>query len=235
MLYACTHCENVTLLLTDPESLPSREDMKVIAASAKENDTAVSVHLPDVFFDNAISACHGYGDVLACIEASAPLGPQYFIIHAEFSACKNSHGLPDDDSKELCLDFFKRAGEAMKPALLLAENIESYNPYAWDFLPFSRCVDVGHLIKDGIDPIRFLRNRLNSTKIIHFHGVDPSGRDHLPLTVLKRSALDNVLFFLWESHYDGIVTFECFGETEFEDSVLAAKESYNRFRQRHMS
>ena len=115
--------------------------------------------------------------------------------------------------------------------LLAVENLEGYPP---EFVTpivqqtsASRCLDVGHLWLDGIDPLPHLRSALPRTRMIHLHGLK-DGRDHQSIAHMPPQQLDAVLQLLVESAYRGIVTLEIFGQEDFESSMAALYGSLER-------
>ena len=91
----------------------------------------------------------------------------------------------------------------------------------------SRCLDIGHLWLDGIDPLPYLRSALPRTRMIHLHGLK-DGRDHQSIAHMPPQQLDAVLQMLVESAYRGIVTLEIFGQEDFESSMTALYGSLER-------
>ena len=61
------------------------------------------------------------------------------------------------------------------------ENLETYAPSFWDRwlagTPYSRCLDVGHIWKDGGDPAPVLAAWLPRVRVIHLHGLEPRGSE----------------------------------------------------------
>ena len=107
------------------------------------------------------------------------------------------------------------------------ENLERYPP---DFIqpviermPVSRCVDVGHLWLDGLDPLPYLRAALPRTRDVHLHGL--AERDHKSLARMPADKLIPVVEFLLHEQYTGVLTLEVFGEEDFYSSVKALERS----------
>ena len=67
------------------------------------------------------------------------------------------------------------------PERLAVENLETYAPSFWDRwlagTPYSRCLDVGHIWKDGGDPAPVLAAWLPRVRVIHLHGLEPRGSE----------------------------------------------------------
>jgi adenosylcobinamide kinase/adenosylcobinamide-phosphate guanylyltransferase len=93
-----------------------------------------------------------------------------------------------------------------------------------DELGLSVAVDVGHLHRDGA-PLRdvLLRN-LHRTKVIQWHGTDPTGRDHRSLAFFPRSEARWLVDTLCREAYTGILTIEVFTEHDLEESLDVFRE-----------
>ncbi len=109
------------------------------------------------------------------------------------------------------------------PQLLAVENLEGY---ARDLVMpvataggISRCVDVGHLWLDQIDPLPYLAQAAHHTTVVHLHGVGE--RDHSSLSHVPPAHLDAVLRQLAAQRYTGVVTLEVFGPDDFAASLDA--------------
>ena len=67
------------------------------------------------------------------------------------------------------------------PERLAVENLETYAPSFWDRwlagTPYSRCLDVGHIWKDGGDPAPVLAAWLPRVRVIHLHDLEPRGSE----------------------------------------------------------
>ncbi len=71
------------------------------------------------------------------------------------------------------------ASRLPSPAQLAVENLETFPPEFWDGwldgTPYSRCLDIGHIWKDGGDPAPVLAAWLPRVRVIHLHGLEPRG------------------------------------------------------------
>ena len=89
----------------------------------------------------------------------------------------------------------------------------------WPTCRSARCVDVGHLWRDGRDPLPYLREHIRRTRVIHIHGV--AERDHKSLAHVPPQELLAVLQLLMDTDYQGVLTLEVFGEKDFNSSMRA--------------
>jgi len=83
---------------------------------------------------------------------------------------------------------------------------------------FSICVDIGHLICMGVDPLQHLKRYFSLVRIIHLHGVN-NGKDHASLKYFDVALLKRICCFLKENNYGGVVTMEIFSQPEFDESM----------------
>ena len=104
---------------------------------------------------------------------------------------------------------------------LAVENLEGYPV---DFIspvvnrvPVSRCVDIGHLWLDGIDPAPYLQSALPRTRVIHLHGI--AERDHCSLAFMPQEKVQIVLRELIRANYQGVLTLEMFSQDDFLSSL----------------
>jgi len=92
-------------------------------------------------------------------------------------------------------------------------------------LSLSVCLDLGHLLLNGEDPLRYLDKYLDKTIIIHLHGVF-QGRDHLGLDVLDEVVLLDWLRLLKE--YTGTVSIEVFSFHHLQTSLEVLEKLWEK-------
>ena len=113
------------------------------------------------------------------------------------------------------------------------ENLEGYPP---DFVapvvartPAGRCLDVGHLWLDGIDPLPYLEAALPRLRVLHLHGVEPQSRtDHRSLAHADPAQLDAIVGRLVTAGYSGVVCLEIFENDDFHSSLAALAAAVHR-------
>jgi sugar phosphate isomerase/epimerase len=124
-----------------------------------------------------------------------------------------------------------------EPRRLAVENLEGYAPDL--VMPFaeqmgiSRCVDVGHLWRDGIDPLPYLAQAAHCTTVVHLHGVARPGSgdkavDHCALSHTPPAQLDALLRQLAAQRYTGVLTLELFGPDDLAVSLDALEAALAR-------
>jgi sugar phosphate isomerase/epimerase len=90
-------------------------------------------------------------------------------------------------------------------------------------LGLSVALDVGHLVRDGLDELLVLRRLRSKTRIVQWHGTDASGRDHRSLEHYPIDKARALLRALREGAYAGVLTLEVFRAADLASSgaVLA--------------
>lgn len=274
--HACTLCEDVTLMLMsvgeNGEYLIRAKDVQEIACIAKDKETSITVHLPcEHHFETADSARRMVEDVARVVERTAPLAPHSFVLHVDFPSLHNillHTGTVDAPPDNRLIAHTRRALEDIvallpAPSFLAVENLENLPPSFWDAwleaVPCSRCLDAGHLWKDGWNPCDFLSAWLDRTRVIHLHGMEPRlntavpdavarrslpatalrtdflarfgacPRDHRSLCHIPEPYLDAVMHCLWRSGWQGVLNLEVFATNDFLSSHEAIMRSYERY------
>jgi len=220
--------EDVELVLFEvddgPSNLPTPADLEILATLARSNGLSYTVHLPldlDPDFENATPS-PSLQKACKVIRGTLPLQPFAYIAHL------NGHGLdPKSDPQRLsawhlrhlrALEFL--LNELPQPHVLCIENLESYPPQAlWPILerlPVSTCVDIGHLWLQGLDPVAYLQEAHQRTRVVHLHGI--AQRDHNSLIHTPPAHLDAVIAALLHLDFTGVLTLEVFNQDDLETS-----------------
>jgi sugar phosphate isomerase/epimerase len=215
--------ELVLFEVNEQSNLPSPEVVAELAVLADIHDLTYTVHLP---LDLRLAACDDGWRHLSMdkarrvVQATRPLNPWAYVIHldgAELQAGITSATLARwRDQAARSLEMIGQ--EAGDLHLLAVENLEHYDPQAFlpllDRLPVSLCVDVGHSLKSGGDPLPYLQAHLERTRVVHVHG-SRDGRDHRGLDLLPDGLLAQLLDLLLAAHYQEVLTVEVFTERHF--------------------
>lgn len=82
-------------------------------------------------------------------------------------------------------------------------------------------LDLGHVARDGGDPLAALARYLDRARVVQWHGVEPGGRDHRSLVHFGQDRARAVLDAL--SGWDGVLTLEVFRERDFEESLALVR------------
>jgi sugar phosphate isomerase/epimerase len=235
--------QDVELLLYQPEDANAPLASGVVAALselARRQDLTYTVHLPLDLRLGAEGAIGAESLVSArrAIECTRDLNPWAYIVHLDSRGTLADSDLLEAKGEATALERWQdRAAESL---LLMAEWADGLERLAVENLEgvpreriapilgrvhAGRCVDVGHLWLDGIDPLPALVEALPRLRVVHLHGV--AARDHVSLDQTTSVQLDRVTAWL-SANFSGVVTLEVFGERDFQTSMRAWAESAQR-------
>lgn len=218
--------QDIELVLFDVEGGPSNvPDSATAARLARVRETygiSYTVHLPLDLRSTGEGLHPSLAQAQRVIALTQPLSPWAYVAHLDG---EGRHLSGWDVQAAAALDqVVTWAG----PVPLAVENLESYD--AERFTPLlaaagaGRCIDIGHLWKQGRDPLPVLEATLSQARVVHWHGcVD--GRDHLSLAQMPPEVLDPIMQRLVA--FEGVLSLEVFGEDDFFSSraaLLAALE-----------
>lgn len=232
-----------------PSNLPSEQDVAELAALGRAQDLTYTVHLlhdlrlHDEGSEPAVASSLALAKAQQVIDLTQPLQPRAWVCHLDGrSVQEEDAGSPvlarwQADTAAALQQVCTWAGDARRVAV---ENLEEYAP---DFVApvvartnAGRCVDVGHLWLDGIDPLPHLLAAGDCLTAVHLHGVlgaqacapAQSARDHVSLAHVAPAQLDAVLRCLLHLGFDGVLTLEVFGEDDFWSSLAAVEAALGR-------
>ena len=216
----------------DENNLPDRPVIEELKRIASDHGMSYTVHLP---LDLRLAACNRAASVqkaLRVIRSTEDLSPLGFIVHLEDE--NQNVGLDSPrwlDNSVIALEHL--GGEIGDSSMLCPENLENHSPLLLHRLlervPVSCCVDVGHLWKQGLDPVSHLEQWLPRARIVHIHGIGT--RDHESISSVSAEKLDPVVGLL-DGGFRGVLTFEVFSEADLRDSLEAFGRSLERVRAR---
>jgi sugar phosphate isomerase/epimerase len=210
-----------------PNSLPDDNTISELKSLGAGHDMTYTVHLPlDL---RLASERPAVSKAIRAIRNTERLLPHGYIVHLE-----GEEDLKEPDDLKRWTDNSIRSleiicGEVMHSGQVCVENLENHSQLmlesVLDRMPVSCCVDVGHLWKQGVNPLPFLDRWLSRARVVHMHGV--GDRDHKRLSLMSPMELDPVVEVLRE-RFQGVLTFEVFSERDFSDSLAAFQESSRR-------
>lgn len=223
--------DDVELVLFEVDeynNLPDAATLDELNELAERHDLTYTVHLP---LDLALAHAPSMEKALKVIALGRHLAPRAYVLHLDGRAVE---GEPNAGLRtrwqEDALRVLDQLGEAVgDPSRLCVENLENYCPEEFlpllDRIPVSLCVDVGHLWLMGRDPVSFLEEHLDRTRVIHLHGIGE--RDHQSLLYQDREQVAPVVELLSERSYEGVVTLEVFSREDFFPSRSLVAELVN--------
>lgn len=183
--FAAERCDDVALLLLETggrgEYLATPGEIAEIGRIIAGEGTTLHVHLPtDADFDTREGARAMIEKVRRAAELTGPLDPHSFVLHVDFPSLHGTGREPSAEQQEWTAEALREiAAHLPAPERLAVENLEAYAPTFWDRwlagTPYSRCLDVGHIWKDGGEPAPVLAAWLPRVRVIHLHGLEPRG------------------------------------------------------------
>ncbi len=229
--YLAGRVDDVELVLFElddgPNNLPDDAQRNELARLAIRHNLTYTVHLP---LDLRLGIEGGEQHISLVkarrvIEATRALQPWAYVLHLDG---REELQQPGAAAREKWLDQATRALQiagawAGDPSLLAVENLDNYPPGFWDEIftrtPVSRCIDIGHLWKDGHDPLPFLQRNLRRARVLHIHGT--CGRDHRSLRHVPPDELRRVMGFVVDGGFSGVLTIEVFNQGDLDSSIQA--------------
>jgi sugar phosphate isomerase/epimerase len=202
-------------------NLPSPEVIEELTQIARQHDITYTVHLPlDLKLgEDGSERDQSLVKAKRVIDCTRALDPWAYVLHLDGKSVRTSTDTEpiarwQDQSVRALEITAEWAGGAGK---LAVENLETYplnfiQP-VMDWIPVSRCVDIGHLWLDDHDPIPYLRAALPRTRVIHIHGI--AERDHCSLACMPLEQVRAVWDELIHAKYEGVLTLEIFSEEDF--------------------
>ena len=205
------------------DDLPDEEMVEHLRVFGAAHDITYTVHLPlDLRLADDDPSLERAVRVIRCTEALSPLG---YVVHLDGETPTDRLDLAQWLENSLrSLDALDKAG--CDQELICVENLDDQPPPMLDAIlervPVSCCVDLGHLWKQGVEPLPHLDRWLCRARVIHLHGIGV--RDHSSLSLVPPANLDPVMELLFR-HFNGVVTLEVFNEADLENSLRALRES----------
>lgn len=235
--YSASVCSDVSLLLNEPgqdnEYLITPEEVREIGCIASGEGTGINVHLPsDGNFDTRDNALVFTRRIRQAIERTLPLNPHSWVLHIPILTCSGTGEMPSDSclawTRECLADI---ASLLPVPDMLCLENLETFRTDILDPLldgtPYSRCMDIGHVWKDGLDPSPLLRQWYPRIRIFHLHGLVE--RDHKSLKLMEDEDIDSIMHPLWKHGFPGVITLEVFRTDDIATSHATLMKSHERY------
>lgn len=204
-----------------PTTAPSPAEIAGLARLGRAAGLSYSVHAPIVALASEDEARRreGVDAVRRAAEITAPLEPHALVVHVE-------RGSPNGDvgawRGRAARSIREILASGVAPATVAVETLE------YDFalvepvveeLGLSVALDVGHLARDGVPLEPVLRRNLARSRVVHWHGTDPSGRDHRSVRHYPRAGAVSLVRALAVAGWAGVVTLEVFREADLDDSL----------------
>lgn len=207
----------------DASNFPTPDEIAEWGVLARKHNLSFTIHFP---IDKALGSPDReereafLAVALRLIELCRPLAPHGWILHIEGVAADASPDRVRQWQQDVRPLLRILASMVDDPRRICIENL-GY-PFEWCApflaeLPFSVCLDFGHLWQMKYDWNAHVRYWLPRTRIIHLYGTDHTSRHHslaLAPRPLVQAALDSI------GHYTGVLTLETFG---YDDTASSLK------------
>jgi sugar phosphate isomerase/epimerase len=215
---------DVELLLFEPPSPasgPGPAEIAGLARLARDEGLTYSVHAPIVALASEDEGCRSRAveAVLWAADLTAPLTPHALVVHVELEGAADTL---DAWRARAARSLRQLVAAGFAPSTIAVETLDYdfglVEPVV-DELGLAVALDVGHLARDGVAVEPVLRRNLARTRVVHWHGTDPSGRDHRSLRHYPRSGAVALVRELARARWAGVVTVEVFREADLDDSL----------------
>ena len=226
------YVDEIELILfeSNPESLPTGKEIKMLETLSKDLDITYNIHLPlDVYLGSHdhTQRKESIETLKAIFDLTAPLNPTTHTLHLVYD------GTADDEEdrnrwKSNLFESFEElltgriAGESISietlsyPLEWIDDIIEAFN--------LCVCVDLGHLLINNIPLLDMFNQYCDRISIYHLHGVK-EGRDHHSLNNLPKAVWYLLLDML--KRFQGVVSIEVFSFDRLNKSLYALENHWN--------
>jgi sugar phosphate isomerase/epimerase len=216
-----------------PGAFPSAAECRELVRWKQAHGLTYSLHTPlaaSLASEDEGRRRAGVDSVLAALDVARSLQPENVVLHVYHGDAEHTALRPADLGA-----WRARAAASLSaivasgvPAERLCVELLDYDygliePVVNE-LGLSVALDVGHLVRDGLDELAVLARLWPRTRIVQWHGTDASGRDHRSLEHYPLERGRALLRALAERDYAGVLTLEVFRAADLERSceVLAS-------------
>lgn len=208
-----------------PDSIPDDYEIKELERLKKELDITYNVHLPT---DVTIAAANpnerkiAVESISKIIEKTAVLDPVTYTLHIPFEDFPGGINVWKAYALKGLRTLFQNG---MDPSKISVETLDYSPDLLTDVVSefgLSVCLDIGHLIVNGYDPLKVFHTFKDHVSIIHLHGVH-NGNDHVSLDLLPEKDFLKIRTILQE--FSGSLSVEVFTFDDLERSLSFFKES----------
>jgi len=167
--------------------------------------------------------------VRRAVEVTEPLSAHALVVHL---ACGEREGAPPPADagawrRRAVRSLREVLATGLAPSALCLETLEYDFALAEpviDELGLSVALDVGHFARDHVPFDGVLARNLGRTRIVQWHGTDPSGRDHRSLRHYPRADAVRLVRALADARWEGVLTLEVFREADLDESLAVLAE-----------
>lgn len=213
------------------DSLPTKGDVKTLLSLSGDLNLTYNIHLPtDVSLsDESSQKRQAAADtLLKVLDRFAPLNPSTHTLHLDIP--RDLRQISVDQNKIKTRIDFIRDGLCLflpgvsDPGIISVETLDYPFFYIESLIKefrLSVCLDAGHQIFYGHDPVQTFETHKSRIPLIHLHGVEDSGKgkkDHKALDTLPQDEIMKIIRIL--ETFRGVVSLEVFNIENLNRSLL---------------
>jgi sugar phosphate isomerase/epimerase len=163
------------------------------------------------------------------IQRLMPLAPSFFCLHVPYNENDIQTTTVKTWRDRVRSNMERLLGNGIDAKAISIETLDYPLELIEDIildLNFSVCMDVGHLILQGIDIVNVFNRFASKTSVIHLHGVERN-HDHLSLDRLPEQYINPIIEIL--KRFTGIVSLEVFSYNHLKPSLQVLETWWNKF------
>lgn len=221
--------EDIEILFFEAEgehAFPSAAECRALRDEKRAFGLTYSLHTPlaaSLASEDPRRRDAGISSVLRALDVASTFEPESVVLHVYLGDGERDPHPPRD------LDAWRARARAslcqltrhVPPERLCVElldyDYEWIEPVVRD-LGLSVALDVGHLVRDGLDELGAVARLLPLTRVVQWHGTDPLDRDHRSLEHYPRDRALGLLGALRAAGYRGVLTLEVFRAADLASS-----------------
>ena len=225
------YLDEIELLLfeSNPDSLPTMQQIKELVLLAEQYDLSYNIHLPiDISLTDKdpIARSKAVNVIKRIFDLTYVLMPSTHTLHLP---CDETSF--DGDGLKIWQDFAAAGIEKLMDTGIQSHaiSIETLTyPFEWieeiiKAYKLSVCIDIGHLLVNGFDVKKVFDKHSGNTLIIHLHGVE-NKKDHVSLNRLSLEQMDQIIGIL--KRYYGVVSLEVFSFDNLSTSLTVLEKHW---------
>jgi sugar phosphate isomerase/epimerase len=217
--------DEVELLLfesTQFEFLFSKPVVAELSRLSNKFKLSFNVHLPtdvSISHNERIHRQQAVDTLVSVIDRIAPLNPASLTLHIPYNEDSFKRDKLSGWRDRVRRNLEKLLNTGIRGDVIAVETLDYPFEIVADIvaaLNLSICMDMGHLINHGYDPMEMFETFRAKIKIIHLHGVE-NRRDHLALDRLPAKFIEPVFSLMRK--FNGSVSLEVFSYADLTASL----------------
>jgi sugar phosphate isomerase/epimerase len=220
--------DDIELVLFESDefsNLPDAAAIEKLKEIASRFDLTYTVHLPlDTWMGHEDESVRqqSVDKCLRVIERTAPISPFAYVVHFH----GDQRGENPSPEMERWIEGHRQSMEMLVQTVDAHDLCVELLDYPYDLIDgivsdygLSICLDMGHLLLYGYEPVEYLDRYLSRTRVVHLHGVE-EGHDHRGLSCVPAGLLRTLVERLGNgSNKTRVLTMEIFDEGMLHQSL----------------